>query len=185
MAAPPVRSILLVLVLAVGWPTGGSRVVSAGEAGEARITYELDVLPVLTAVGCNAGACHGKQRGQNGFQLSLLGFDPDFDHASLTREARGRRIFPAAPLQSLLLQKPTAGVPHGGGRRFGAEDESYTALLRWVKAGAQGSDPAAPSLASIEVEPRERILAQNVAQQLVVTAKYSDGSTRDVTRLAT
>ena len=82
------------------------------------VSFELDVLPVLTASGCNMGACHGKQRGQNGFQLSLLAFDPDFDFAALTRDARGRRLFPAAPQQSLLLQKSVASLPHGGGKRF-------------------------------------------------------------------
>ena len=72
------------------------------------VSFELDVLPVLTAHGCNAGACHGKQRGQNGFQLSLLAFDPDFDFHSLVRESRGRRLFPASPRESLLLLKAAA-----------------------------------------------------------------------------
>ena len=66
-------------------------------AGEA-ISFELDIMPILTARGCNAGACHGKQRGQNGFQLSLLGFDAEFDFVALTREGRGRRCF--QPIQS-------------------------------------------------------------------------------------
>ena len=47
------------------------------------VNFELDVMPVLTAAGCNAGACHGKARGQNGFALSLLGYDPDFDFSSI------------------------------------------------------------------------------------------------------
>src|SRR6185295_14808159 len=69
------------------------------------VNFELDVLPVLTAAGCNAGACHGKSRGQNGFQLSLLGFDPEFDYGAIVKEAHGRRVFPAAPDNSLLLRK--------------------------------------------------------------------------------
>ena len=76
-------------------------------AGE--VNFELDVLPVLTSAGCNAGACHGKSRGQNGFQLSLLGFDPEFDFAAITKEAHGRRVFPAAPDNSLLLKKASLG----------------------------------------------------------------------------
>ena len=74
-------------------------------------SFELHVLPILTARGCNQGACHGKARGQNGFQLSLLGFDPESDYAAIALEARGRRVFPAAPVQSLLLQKASAQVP--------------------------------------------------------------------------
>src|SRR6187551_1136588 len=81
-------------------------------------SFELDVLPILTARGCNQGACHGKSRGQNGFQLSLLGFDSDFDYAALTQQARGRRVFPAAPERSLMLLRGTATLAHGGGVRL-------------------------------------------------------------------
>src|SRR5262249_29172497 len=80
----------------------------SGTAEPYRPTFERDVMPLLTRSGCNAGACHGKARGQNGFQLSLLGFDPASDYASIALEARGRRVFPAAPDQSLLLQKGSA-----------------------------------------------------------------------------
>ena len=71
------------------------------------VTFERDIQPILTRSGCNAGACHGKARGQNGFQLSLLAFDPDFDFNAITTEARGRRVFPANPAFSLLLRKPS------------------------------------------------------------------------------
>src|SRR5215212_1501677 len=87
-------------------------------ADEQPISFELDVQPILTARGCNQGACHGKARGQNGFQLSLLGFDSDFDYAQLTQQARGRRVFPSAPQRSLLLLKASAQLPHGGGLRI-------------------------------------------------------------------
>src|SRR5215217_149808 len=89
--------------------------VSAGPLGAAEPapTFERDVQPILTRYGCNQGACHGKARGQNGFQLSLLAFDHAADHAALTAEARGRRVFPASPANSLLLTKGTGSVPHG------------------------------------------------------------------------
>src|SRR5262245_22701149 len=80
-----------------------------------KLSFELDVQPILASNGCSVGACHGKSRGQNGFQLSLLSFDPDFDYAALTQHARGRRLFLAAPERSLLLQKGAGLVPHGGG----------------------------------------------------------------------
>src|SRR5438067_7385492 len=112
-----VRSAILLAVVAPLALTGAVRA--------ADVTFERDVLPVLTRLGCNAGACHGKARGQNGFQLSLLGFDPDFDHDALTREGRGRRVFPASPGDSLLLRKATAQVPHGGGRRLEPDGPYY------------------------------------------------------------
>jgi hypothetical protein len=148
-------------------------------------TFERDILPILARAGCNSGPCHGKARGQNGFQLSLLGFDADFDHAAITREARGRRIFPAAPEHSLLLRKGAGLLPHGGGKRLRPGEGKYETLLRWISAGAPRTPADAPVLEKIRVEPAERILAQGAEQQLIVTAHYSDGRTRDVTHLAT
>ena len=83
----------------------------------APVTFEHDIQPILTRAGCNAGACHGKASGQNGFKLSLLGFDPEFDHIAISRDAGGRRVLRGLPDQSLLLQKATAGAK---GRALGA-----------------------------------------------------------------
>jgi hypothetical protein len=147
-------------------------------------TLERDILPILTRAGCNAGACHGKSRGQNGFQLSLLGFDPNFDHDAITREARGRRVFPSAPEQSLLLLKATAAVPHGGGRRLEPGTAAYQAVLRWIASGTPRTPADAPALVRISVTPSEQILDQGGTQRLVVTAHYADGLAEDVTHLA-
>ncbi|HEY1602101.1 MAG TPA: hypothetical protein VGG64_21040, partial [Pirellulales bacterium] len=76
----------------------------AARAGEPVPSFERDVLPVLSAYGCNSGACHGKSRGQNGFHLSLRGFDPPADYAAIVQQARGRRVSPASPATSLLLR---------------------------------------------------------------------------------
>ena len=57
-------------------------------ADERRISFVHDVVPVLTRLGCNAGVCHAKAGGgQNGFQLSLLGFEPADDYEHLVKEA--------------------------------------------------------------------------------------------------
>jgi hypothetical protein len=145
------------------------------------ISFELDVMPVLTARGCNQGACHGKARGQNGFQLSLLGFDADFDHAALTLQARGRRVFPASPERSLILMKASGQVAHGGGVRIDLGGDDYELIKRWIASGAPRRVDAEPKLVRVEVSPTERFLAAKEKQQLVVTAFYSDGSQRDVT----
>ena len=148
------------------------------------VTFEQDVQPVLTKMGCNAGTCHGKQRGQNGFQLSLLGFDHDFDFDALVREGRGRRIFPASPGNSLLLLKAAALTPHGGGKRIAPAGKHYNTLKRWIAAGLPRTPPEAPKLQRVSVFPSEQIMRPRTGQQLLVTAHYSDGSSRDVTRLA-
>lgn len=146
--------------------------------------FERDVMPVLSRYACNSGACHGKQRGQNGFQLSLLGFDTDFDYEALAKEGRGRRVFAPAAERSLLLLKPIGELPHGGGRRIERNSPEYRVLLDWISSGMPRGNQAA-NLTGITVEPQDRILPRLAKQQLRVTARYSDGSTRDVTRLTT
>ncbi len=147
------------------------------------VTFERDILPILARAGCNAGACHGKARGQNGFQLSLLGFDPDFDHAAITQEGRGRRIFPAAPENSLFLKKPSGQMAHGGGKRLLPGEPNYETIKRWIAAGSPRTPAEAPVLERITVEPGERVLPYHGEQQLVVLAHYSDKTTQDVTHL--
>lgn len=154
------------------------------------VNFDRDVMPVLTRFACNSGACHGKQRGQNGFQLSLLGFDSDFDYEALTKEGRGRRVFAPAADRSLLLLKPIGELPHGGGKRIERNSPEYQVLHAWISAGmphgvsSQESEGAPVSLTGIAVEPSERVLPRLAKQQLRVVASYSDGSTRDVTRLS-
>ncbi|WP_315852082.1 DUF1549 and DUF1553 domain-containing protein [Tautonia rosea] len=156
----------------------------SGMGGARPITFERDVMPMLTRFGCNSGPCHGKQRGQNGFQLSLLGFDPNFDHAAITKEARGRRVFPAAPEQSLLLMKATATLPHGGGKPIEAGSEEYEVLRQWIAEGMPRDPEGAPSVVGLDIWPTERSIAAGDQQQTIVTAYYSDGSSADVTHLA-
>ncbi len=147
-------------------------------------TFERDVVPILTRLGCNAGACHGKARGQNGFALSLLGFDPDSDHAAIAFEGRGRRVLLAAPEHSLLLEKATARLPHGGGRKLEVGSPFYQTLRQWVADGLPRTPTSAPVLTRLTLEPAERTLGFGEAFDLRVLATESDGSTRDVTHLA-
>jgi hypothetical protein len=146
-----------------------------------QVTFEHDIQPLLTRFGCNAGACHGKSRGQNGFALSLLGFDSDFDFAAITREARGRRVFPAAPDSSLLLRKATGQLPHGGGTRFDAASPQYQLLRQWIAGGAPRTPADAPQLVRVVVEPPNHSLVPDQTFPLKVFAEYSDDSQRDVT----
>jgi hypothetical protein len=148
------------------------------------VSFELQVQPIMAARGCSTGACHGKQRGQNGFQLSLLGFDSEFDYAALAMNARGRRVFPAAPDQSLLLLKATGQAPHGGGQRFAVDSPEYRILRDWIVAGLPRRLPNEPTLTAVTASPTERFLKPSETLQLQVTAHYSDGSTEDVTRMA-
>jgi hypothetical protein len=142
-----------------------------------------EVVPVLTRTGCNQGACHGKGNGQNGFRLSLRGYAPDQDHRYLTREFDGRRIDPAKPEDSLLLQKATGQVPHEGGRLFAVGSPEHRLLLAWVKAGAPGPNKTDPVLSRLDVTPGNRVVKPGDTIPLVATATFSDGSKKDVTWL--
>ena len=148
------------------------------------INFANQVVPIFTKTGCNGGGCHGKSSGQNGFRLSLLGFEPSEDYEHLVKEARGRRLFPAAPDRSLLLMKATAALPHGGGKRLNAGSDDYNLLLRWIVQGMPYGSTNDPTVAGIRVLPALRTMERNSEQQLVVLAKYSDGSVQDVTRSA-
>ena len=146
-----------------------------------RVSFEQEIIPILTKSSCNSGGCHGKAEGQAGFKLSVFGFDPAGDHEAIVNDARGRRIFPAAPASSLLLAKATGAVPHGGGKKIDKDSLRHRRLLRWLGEGAGNEGTAISPVVAIEAEPRQRILALGATQQLRVTAIAADGSRRCVT----
>jgi Protein of unknown function (DUF1549)/Protein of unknown function (DUF1553) len=160
------------------------RVTVKDGSAERPLHFANDIVPLLSRHGCNAGGCHGRASGQNGFKLSLFGFDADFDFNAIVKEARGRRIFPAAPENSLFLTKATGRAPHGGGRRIEPDGEAYHILRQWIMQGTPVGAARAPVLQKLTMTPGQRVLERNVEQQLVVLANYSDGSIRDVTRRA-
>ncbi len=151
---------------------------------EKRMSFINDVLPVLSKAGCNAGACHAKPDGQNGFKLSVFAYDPKSDYGKIVKDDRGRRIFPAAPEESLLLKKPTLAVEHQGGQRFERGSEPYQTILKWIELGMPYSHTNDATLVDIKVFPAERRYQKEATQPLIVEATYSDGTVKDVTDLA-
>ncbi len=196
--------------VSVGGVTSKIPVKVSGTANGRSVDFSTEIVPLLSRFGCNAGGCHGKQNGQNGFQLSLFGFDTEFDYSALVKEARGRRVTVSNASGSLLLRKAAGAVPHGGGRRVEVGSEPYRLFQSWIESGAPASSPEVPHVVKLNVSPKERVLnvgrallpvvgAENQAnannnatgksahppntqQQLAVIAEYSDGSQRDVTR---
>ena len=146
--------------------------------------FENDILPVLGRHGCNSSGCHGKAEGQGGFKLSVFGSDPDADHAVLTKEGRGRRVFPAAPDESLLLRKASGRAAHGGGTKLPYGSDDYRTVRAWVAAGTPLGAPDAPRVIALRVEPVERVMGLHADVPLKVFAKYSDGVEKDVTKHA-
>jgi hypothetical protein len=156
-----------------------------GFADDQPVSFVNDIVQVMTKSGCNAGVCHAKAgNGQNGFQLSLLGFEPLEDYEHLVKEGRGRRLFSGSPEQSLLLQKASGRLPHGGGIRLGVDSEGYALLREWIRQGAPYDKEGDPKFVSFEVQPARGSIARHGEQQLRAIARYSDGRVRDVTGLA-
>jgi len=167
----------------------GIAVLLAGASRAAEPTRPLsfvnDIGPILTKAGCNTGGCHAKAiTGQRGFRLSLLGFETEEDYEHIVKEGKGRRIFPPAPEESLLLTKATNLTPHGGGKRIEPGSELYQTLVSWIAQGMPYTLKDEPTVTGIEVVPSRLTLQPHSTQQLTVTARYSDGSGRDVTKLA-
>ncbi|MEQ9409533.1 MAG: DUF1549 and DUF1553 domain-containing protein [Fuerstiella sp.] len=147
------------------------------------VSFHNDVIPALTKLGCNSGGCHGKAEGQNGFKLSVFGFDAAADYEAMVKQNRGRRVNRVWPSESLILGKATGRVPHGGGRRTDEQSAPYRTVLRWLAEGAVLDERPVP-ITHIEAQPSASLLALNGRQQLRVVAHLADGTTRDVTRLS-
>lgn len=155
-----------------------------GMSQETSWSFSNHVIPILTKLGCNSGACHGALAGKGGLKLSLRGYAPQDDHFVLTRQAKGRRVDLVNPERSLLLRKPTLAVEHGGGQKLNVDSPEFAILADWIAAGAPGPNPQESKIVSLEIFPKHAVLKPKQSLQLVVRANYSDGSQRDVTRWA-
>lgn len=178
-------SVLWLWILSIAGISSLACPISPTLAADRPISFSNDVVPVLTRAGCNSGVCHAKAGGgQNGFQLSLLGFEPaeDFEHIAL--EGRGRRLSFGNPDQSLLLLKASGQVPHGGGLRLPKSSLGYATIRDWIGQGVPKDRASSPKLIAMEIEPKKGSLQRQATQQLKAWARYSDGSVRDVTSLS-
>jgi len=150
---------------------------------EKQISFPNDVLPIITRNHCNAGACHAKTESQNGFTLSLFGYDPRADYETLVKHSHGRRVSVTSPEISLILQKASGGIPHSGGARLTPDSDDYQTLRKWIEQGARYAPENDPKIDRIEIFPKAVVAAPGGTQQLSVTAFLSDGTVRDITRI--
>src|SRR6266480_2426165 len=118
-----------------------------------KLSFVNDIVPILTRAGCANSNCHGSIRGQNGFKLSLFGYEPELDYEAVVKDKNGRRIDPANPAKSLILMKPSFAIPHGGGERFKVGSLEYNGILDWIRQGAGYDSGSAPRLQTLRVTP--------------------------------
>ncbi len=159
-------------------PLAGRSVPETGSKAD----FERHVMGLFGRMGCNSGACHGSFQGRGGFRLSLFGYDPAMDYLAVTRDAYGRRLDPVDPERSLLLLKPLAQIPHGGGKRFSKNSWQYRLLRDWITAGAHWQKGSG-TIGALEAAPAEvHYDRPGRKETLRVTARFADGSAEDVTR---
>lgn len=184
----PFHRTLRAVAIAMSWAliTAVISTPSQAETGsDNAVTFEGDVMAVLSKASCNAGTCHGNVNGKGGFFLSLRGQDPHFDYRQLVQAASGRRINRIDPEKSLAVAKATATIAHEGGKRFDLQSPEHAILTQWIRQGLVGPDPSGPSVSRLDVTPTDEVLwMPDHQRQLTVTAMFSDGSHRDVTRMA-
>lgn len=156
-----------------------------------QIDFDADILPILTKSGCNAGSCHGAAIGRGGFHLSLWGSNPSDDFAAIIRFAKGRRIDLANPLHSLLLLKASGNIDHEGGAVLDETSSDFNLLRDWISQGAQRNHQRIIQQVTIRVD--QQACDPDIALQLPIekevaieiTAKYQDGTHRNIAHLAT
>jgi hypothetical protein len=150
------------------------------------VSFRHETLPVLSRMGCSSGSCHGSPHGKGGFRLSLRAFDPVLDALTLVSEEFGRRTNPIEPDKSLILLKPTTQLSHEGGKQLEKRSPEYDLLRAWIAGGAALGEESEALCTGIEIYPSSaRVLKFPASeQQFAVHAKFSDGTSRDVTQLA-
>ncbi len=180
---------ILATLLAVALPARAGlqdlAAVSAADLTRVPAHFTRDVLPVLTKVGCNQGACHGQQGGKGGFKLSLRAWDALYDLEQITKDASGKRVAGAMPAETLLLKKATGQLNHGGGKVIEPTSDAYKTVEHWLKLGAPAPGSQLAEIVSIDVTPKKLgPQGPGIEIPLTVIAKYADGYTRDVTSRA-
>lgn len=157
--------------------------VKVSVSAKAVSNFSATVQPVLAKGGCAARACHGAEGGQAGFALTLFNVDTTADARAMAGDSR--RVNVQAPDKSLVLLKPTATVPHGGGKRFSSDSAAARALTEWISAGGEVESAEAPFLTDLSIHlPVERFTIVNEQCRVLVTATFSNGVKKDVTGLS-
>jgi hypothetical protein len=169
------------LALAAGPPLHAAPIHLPNGRTLEQVDFERHVDSLLGRLGCNSGACHGSFQGKGGLGLSLFGYSPEKDFLALTRDGMGRRINPADPDHSLMLLKPTAQVPHEGGRRFDKGSWQYQVFREWIAQGARRT-PGSSTVRRLDVYPREHLFQRpGQAVPLRVVVEFADGTRADMT----
>lgn len=160
-----------------------SSVLNVTKVADKSYNFANDVLPVITYLNCNQMGCHGSPKGKKRLHFSLYSANPHKDYLEIT-DRKKKLISPMGKEESLFLQKAICEVDHGGGDRTEEGSLDYKILNDWISTGAEEGSADDPVMVSVDVFPKERTWKPGDKLQLLVLAQYADGTTRDVSRLA-
>ena len=185
-----------VLGVEVGDQVVKSEIRVKGLLEEKPFSFGREIGGIFTKHGCNTSDCHGGVKGKGGLKLSKNALYPRDDYRwiveggiyqVLSAESGGEkipRINREEPEKSLLLQKATFSVPHGGGQRFTEGSSDYEKIVNWVGRGApygEESGEANVRIERLEVIPEQVVLEKQGEHGLLVMAHLSNGRREDMT----
>lgn len=140
-------------------------------AAQAQVRFLDDVYPALEKAGCRG--CHTVEGVGSTTRLQL----PEEGATPLEVRAFGeslRRFLDAeAPERSLAVQKPTARVPHAGGKRIEPGSDTEKILVAWMR------DLAGRPAEKIEVAERHAAAEERRVLRRLTHSQY-DNTVRDL-----
>jgi len=104
--------------------------------------------------------------GQNGFKLSVFGFDPQATTMPSSRKGAAAAYSSLRPNARCYCSRPTSKVRTAAGGKSTGAGRGFQLLRRWIAEGAEFGQSAAGEAIAIEVEPLEQFLAAGRSQQL-------------------
>jgi hypothetical protein len=144
-----------------------------------QVDFERHVMGLLSRSGCNAAACHGSFQDRGGFRLSLFGYEPQKDFQAIAREEM--RIDLESPEDSLVLEKATGEIEHGGGVRFATDSWQYEVFRQWIAGGAQWHEGSGQVAELISMPDEIALPKAGEERPIQITARFADGTLEDVT----
>ena len=159
--------------------------VSTVHAADRRISFGNDVVPTLTKAGCNTGVCHAKAGGAKRVSTVVVGIRACGGfRGGCFRQRRPPHLRRRTPIELVASQGVRRKFPTAAECGCRRSPPEYNLLRDWLRQGAVKDDASTPKLVAMDVEPKKATMPRQSTRQLKVTARYSDGTSRDVTKLA-
>lgn len=145
--------------------------------------YQDDIAPIFASANCATGKCHGAKLGAGGLKLAIFNGSDKDDFETIANSYNSRYVNKSSPKNSLLLKKLSGEIYHKG-TTFAPDSKELKDIETWIKSGAQFQKQNSPTLVSIELSEKDLTLKKGDKLSIKVIAKYSDGSQKDISDIA-